>query len=213
VESLLDINELLVSAYLEHVLGCDMVETHAYIGERADCIDVIGVNTRQWKVYVCEVENHLLSSKTVVGQSTANHVDKCVTKFRHITRYSNQRYEGFEKSYMLWTPVIAEHNHEFVRNPNNDLNEIVTLVKIECGVELEVIANEKFNFCLKELRYAVGNTKKLFHSPVLRFIQMEEQLKALFNDGSTALVKPMPQSTKEDTSISEMNMVSIAKDQ
>lgn len=172
----MDLNELIASAYLEYVVGCDMVETHVYIGERSDSIDVIGVNTDDWTVYVCEVEDHLLGTRYSLSKQQKNHVTRCVRKFREIAYYVNHRYEGFEKRYMLWTPVVTEHNREFIRNPVQDLNEIVTLIHIEQGIKVEPVANERYAQCLTELRQALGNTKRVLNSPVLRFIQLEEQL-------------------------------------
>lgn len=207
----MDLNELIASAYLEYVVGCDMVETHIYIGERSDSIDVIGVNTADWTVYVCEVEDHLLGSKFSLSKQQKNHVTRCVRKFREIAYYVNQRYEGFEKRYMLWTPVVTEHDREFVRNPVQDLNEIVTLINIEQGITVEPIANERYAHCLKELRQTLGNTKRVLSSPVLRFIQLEEQLSRHIAGQPIATIASLPE-TPPAASDKPSKVVAIGKE-
>lgn len=207
----MDINELIATAYLQYVQQCDVVDTQVYIGERSDGIDVVGVDSQDWTVYVCEVDDHLISTRYSLAGRHVNHVDRYVRKFRDIAAYVDHRYEGFNKRYMLWVPVVTEHGREFVRNPMQDLSEIVTMIKIESGIDVDVIANERFAQALKQVRQALGNTPKILQSPILRFIQLEEQLNRHVANQPAARITEMPKARTEPVQ-PQSNIVAFGSD-
>lgn len=172
----MDVNELLVSAYLEHVKACDVVDVHETLGETRKSVDVLGVNTRQWRVYACLVENHVWHAEGSVGSASASAIARSVAQCRQMIAHVDRQYEGFEAEFMFWMPAITDGSLNIEKRPSDLLNEIVTLVQLECGVTLKTIANEQYLFRMKQLRHAIGSSQKIFKDPVLRFIQMEERL-------------------------------------
>lgn len=55
----MNVGEELVSAYLQHILGCDFTQQNLYTIDSQGEIDVVGLNLKDRSVYICEVAIHL----------------------------------------------------------------------------------------------------------------------------------------------------------
>lgn len=172
-----NIGESLVGDYLKVILGCDFVEFNLYTPDVQGEIDVVGINAKAKKIYICEVATHLVTGLMYVNpkNKTPDNVDRFVKKFTKNIQYANKYFDEYEKRFMLWSPIIknqvgAKHNQ--TNDILNIKNEIFNLF----NVDLEIICNKDYMECINKLRqYARTETKEL-KSPVLRLFQIEEKL-------------------------------------
>ena len=56
-----NIGEELAGEYLKIVKGCDFVEYNLYTPDIQGEIDVVGIDVRSKKIYICEVAIHLIT--------------------------------------------------------------------------------------------------------------------------------------------------------
>ena len=78
---MLNVGEQLVSSYLRHKRGCDFIETNIQTRDQGE-IDVIGLNTKRQRAYICEVSISLTSGI----QRTTRHGIETVKK--HTEKFS-----------------------------------------------------------------------------------------------------------------------------
>jgi hypothetical protein len=77
----MNVGEEIVAAYLEHVENCDFVQRHLYTKDVQGEIDVVGINLKENKVYLCESAVHLTTGLLYVKDGKTNNIDKLVEKF------------------------------------------------------------------------------------------------------------------------------------
>ena len=105
-----------------------------------------------------------------------DNVARFTRKFRKNIQYANKYFEGYEKHFMLWSPIVKNQGSGAKNNQTRDIEEIQSNLRTEFGVELELIVNQAYLNCLLQLReYAAKETKEL-KSPMLRLMQIEEKL-------------------------------------
>lgn len=173
-----NIGETLVGDYLKIILGCDFVEYNLYTPDVQGEIDVVGINAKGKKIYICEVATHLVTGLMYVNQKekTPDNVDRFVKKFTKNIEYANKYFPEYEKRFMLWSPIIKNQKTGAKFNQTDDIAKIKTEIMNRFQVEIEVICNQDYMDCLNQLRdYARTETKEL-KSPVLRLFQIEEKL-------------------------------------
>jgi Holliday junction resolvase-like predicted endonuclease len=174
-----DPGEQLVGEYLREIKECDFIEYNLQTKFIQGEIDVIGINTSKRIVYFCEVATHLETGLQYTKDKQPNNVDNLTKKFEKDINYAEKYFSGFEKIFMLWTPIIVIPKKEDTKhNQLRDINEIVKNIKERCNVNLEVIFNEKYFDCIKKLRVVAGKTSSAMNSPIMRFLQIEEKLKS-----------------------------------
>ncbi len=176
-----DPGENLVGQYLKYIKNCDFVEYNLQTKIRQGEIDVVGISSSERKVYICEVATHL----TGIGlQYTKNghpdNVNRLVKKFRNDIEYGNTNFKDFERVYMLWTPVAKSTGKNAKNDPFKDLQEIKNKVKSDHNIDLTIIANRDYMNAIEELRKVAAKTSYAMTSPIMRFMQIEETLKAKF---------------------------------
>ena len=164
-----NIGEEIAGAYLKVIKNCDFVDYN--INTMPDTqgeIDVIGVDTINKKVYVCEVAIHL---ETGLRYTNPDNTTKFISKFEKDILYTNKRFDkSYKKIYMLWSPIVKKHQLDSVSKVKNHLKD-------KHEVDLDLIINDKFQECLNNLRdYTSGQTNEL-NIPILRLMQIEEKLK------------------------------------
>jgi Holliday junction resolvase-like predicted endonuclease len=172
----MNVGEQLVSSYLRYVRGCEFTQTNLYTVEAHGEIDVIGINLRKKKVYICEVAIHLTTGLKYVKDKRSNNIQKLTDKFSRDIEYATKYFSEYERHFMLWSPIVKDSQGRAQYNQLGHLIAVKANIKEKYGVELECIINEAFHSCLKELRrFAAAQTSEL-QCPLLRLLQIEELL-------------------------------------
>ena len=176
-----DPGEHLVGQYLKYINNCDFVEYNLQTKMRQGEIDVVGISSYQKKVYICEVATHLTGvGLQYVKDNHPDNVDRLVKKFEKDIEYGNTNFKDFEQIYMLWTPLAKQTGKNAKNDPFRDLQEIKEQVKFKFNTDLTVIANNDYLEAIEKLRKIAANTSYAMASPIMRFLQIEETLKAKF---------------------------------
>jgi len=172
----LNIGEELVASYLEHLKGCDFIQKNLYTPDVQGEIDVVGINLKEKKIYICEVAIHLLTGLRYVKEKRSNNVQKLTEKLSRDIEYANKYFPDYERHIMLWSPIIKGSKEESKYNQEKDITQIGANIKAKYRFDIEFVINEKFLGCLNELReFAKTKTEEL-KNPVLRLLQIEETL-------------------------------------
>lgn len=172
-----NIGEEIAGIYLKVCRNCDFVEYNLYTTEVQGEIDVVGVDTKNKKVFVCEVAIHLETGLQYVNpkDKRPDNYERFVKKFEKDIFYTNRSFDDtYTKTYMLWSPIVKNQSGKY--NQLNDVTEVKKYLKEKHNVDLQLIINDTFLACLSELReFAVNQTEEL-KSPILRFMQIESKL-------------------------------------
>jgi len=172
----MNVGEELVSAYLQHVCHCEFVQTNLYTIDTQGEIDVIGINLKDRKVYVCEVAVHLTTGLQYTKNKRPNNIQKLTEKFSRDIEYAKEYFKGYERHFMLWSPVVKHRKGKQEYDQTNHLKEIEKGIKSKLSVDIEFIVNEKFLACLNSLRKIAREETADLKSPVMRLLQIEEHL-------------------------------------
>jgi len=175
----MNIGEEIVGAYLEHIKHCEFVQKNLYTPDVQGEIDVVGINLKNKEIYVCEVAIHLITGLQYVKEKQPNNIDKLTEKFSKDIEYADKYFHEYTKHVMLWSPIIKDQAKDAKHNQMRDVRKLCENIKTKYGVELEIIANEKFLSCLEELREHARKETKESKSPVVRLMQVEERLKGM----------------------------------
>jgi nitrogen regulatory protein PII-like uncharacterized protein len=181
----MNIGEEIAMAYLHYIKKCDFIQSNLYIPDIQGEIDVIGIDIKNKKIYVCEVAIHLITGLQYVHQTQKrpNNVNKLVDKFSKDIEYAIKYFPDYEKIAMLWCPIVKNQKIGSKHNQLNDVMEIKNIIFEKYNVELMTIINNEFMNCLNELRnYSIMDTKEN-KSPVIRLMQIEEYLKKHLEKG------------------------------
>ncbi|MDR1792888.1 MAG: hypothetical protein LBR36_05555 [Bacteroidales bacterium] len=174
--------EHLVGEYLKSVKKCDFVEYNLQTKEKQGEIDVIGINSIEKEIYVCEVAIHLETGLHYTKGNKPNNVDKLISKFEKDIKYTENTFPDYKHHFMLWTPIVRIPKKENVHNQLNDIEDVKKRIEAKKkGVSIELIYNEKFLQCIDELREKARATTQAMSSPIMRFLQIEEKLKEKTN--------------------------------
>ncbi len=160
---LTDVGEYLVGAYLQLVLGCDVVDYNARppgggMGGLEE-IDVIGLDLRSHRAYLCEVTTHIRGVLYGDNQTT---VERIAKKHERQKRYGSQCLENFECEYMFWSPVV----------PIGFITKHLAELK-----DLQLIINGEYKKRIGELRALAAETTHDARNPVFRVFQILEHLR------------------------------------
>lgn len=173
---MLNVGEQLVASYLRYIRKCDFIQTNLYTVDAHGEIDVVGINLKEKRVYVCEVAVHLTTGLQYVKEKRPNNIQKLTEKFSRDIEYTQKYLSEYEAHYMLWSPIVKDSQGLPLYNQLLHLANVTAALKAKYDVDLECIVNEKFLACLKELRiYAGGQTAEL-QCPLLRLLQVEVYL-------------------------------------
>lgn len=173
-----NIGEEITGDYLKIVKGCEFIEYNLYIPDVQGEIDVVGIDVRNKRLYVCEVATHLITGLKYVRDKRPDNVNRFVKKFTKNIEYAERYFGDHEKHFMLWSPVVKNPSPASKNNQLNDVTQVREILEKEFGYSLELIINEEYQKCLDQIRaFARSETKEL-KSPVLRLMQIEEKLNA-----------------------------------
>jgi len=170
--------EHLVGQYLRAVKKCDFVEYNLQTKFVQGEIDVVGINSVQKQIYICEVATHLETGLQYVKNNRPNNVERFKSKFTKNIEYAKRNFQGYECYYLLWSPIVKiPKKKDSKNNQEQDLQEIKTFLQENFNVELELVYNQKYLKCINELREVAKKTTQEMSSPIMRFLQIEEKLK------------------------------------
>ena len=171
-----NIGEEIVGTYIRECLDCDFVDYNVETrGEQGE-IDVIGINLKEKKAYVCEVVTHLTTGIQYVKDRRPDTYKRLVNKFKKDINYGKKFLKGFKISYMLWTPIV-KHSSNIIYNQFESIRKVQEDIFKEFKVKLEIISNELYQEKLNELRAVAKNKTSASNLNVLRYLQIEEHLK------------------------------------
>ncbi len=174
---MINVGEQLVASYLRYIRSCEFTQQNLYTIESQGEIDVVGINLIGKRVYVCEVAIHLTTGLQYVKDKRPNNIQKLTDKFLRDIAYAKKYFDGYEKTFMLWSPVVKGTGADQY-NQLGHINVIGSQIKAATGIDIEFVVNERFSECLQELRsFAKSQTADL-KCPVLRLLQIEEHLAA-----------------------------------
>ena len=174
---MLNVGEQLVSSYLQYIRGCNFTETNVYTGKSQGEIDVIGLNLSKQQVYICEVAVHLGGLQYVnFRNNQTDNVQKLTDKFSKDIEYARNYFDEYDQHFMLWSPIVKDSKGKPENNQMRHLAEIRENIKRKYSIDIEYIANEKFQECLEELRNFARHESKVLQCPLMRLMQIEEYL-------------------------------------
>ena len=176
-----DPGEHLVGQYLKYIKGCDFVEYNLQTKSKQGEIDVVGINSSESKVYICEVVTHLTGvGLQYVKDKRLDNVGRLTSKFRKDIEYGITNFRDFERIYMLWTPLAKDTGTMAKSNPFKDIRKVKEKIKSNFGIDLIIFANEDYMTALSELRIFASKTSYEMKSPIMRYLQIEETVKTKF---------------------------------
>lgn len=173
-----NIGEEITGDYLKIVKGCEFIEYNLYTPDVQGEIDVVGIDIKNKRLYVCEVAIHLVTGLQYVKNKRPDNVDRFVKKFTKNIQYAEKYFGDYEKHFMLCSPIVKIPGPGAKHNQLNDVTKIREILEEEFGYSLELIINQEYKKCLDQIHaFTMRETKEL-KSPVLRLMQIEDKLNA-----------------------------------
>jgi hypothetical protein len=136
----------------------------------------VGINLKKRKVYICEVAVHLATGLQYTKNKRPNNIQKLTEKFSRDIDYAKKYFADFDRHFMLWSPVVKSGKNNSPYNQLDHLQAISSNIQTSHGVNIEFVVNEKFLNYLKEMRQFAKSTSAELKCPVMRLLQIEEQL-------------------------------------
>ena len=168
-----DIGELIVETWLKEVVHCEFVE-YGVRTQKPGEIDVVGLSLQHNLAYLCEAATHIQG--LWYAYTTEQQSEKLVQKFQRAVQWANANLSRFpNRTYMLWTPVITKPSRPNVKlDHTRSVAQAKHLLQRDCGIDLQVVANDVYKEKLADLRLIAANKSRNAESPVLRLLQIEE---------------------------------------
>ena len=181
-----DPGEQLVGEYLRAVKNCDFIEYNLQIKFVQGEIDVVGIDSNNRKIYICEVATHLETGLQYVKNNKPDNVARFLSKFSKNIKYAKKHFSEFQIVFMLWTPIIRIPKKEGTMHSQlRDIEMIKDNIKKKYDVDVELVYNEIYLNCIKDLRKAARTTTQAMSSPIMRFLQIEEKLHSILKSSNT----------------------------
>jgi hypothetical protein len=171
-----NIGERIVGDYLRIKEDCDFIDFNVYTRDSQGEIDVVGINNKDKKVFICEVAIHLKTGLQYTKDRRPDTAQRLINKFIKDIEYGNECFQDYEKVFMLWSPIVKDSKGKIEYNQINQLEIMSKKIMERKKVKIELMINEKFKQALEELtNYAAKRTEEL-KSPVLRVLQIQKSL-------------------------------------
>ena len=152
----MNVGEQLVSSYLRYIRKCDFIQTNLYTVDVQGEIDVVGINLKERKVYVCEVAIHLTTGLQYVKDKRPNNINKLVEKFTRDIAYARKYLGEYEHHFMLWSPIVKDSKGDPQYNQLGHLAEVKRQVLAATQVDVKCVVNEAFRDKMTEMRRFAG---------------------------------------------------------
>lgn len=160
---LTDIGEYIVGAYLQLKLGCDVVDYNVRPPggglEGLEEMDVIGLDLKSHRAYLCEVTTHIRGLLYTDNRTTVERIEK---KHERQKRYGKKYLEQFQCQYMFWSPVV----------PVGFITEGLSHLP-----DLELVINGEYKRRVEELKVLARETTHDARNPVFRVLQILEHMR------------------------------------
>jgi len=160
---LTDIGEYFVGAYLQLKLECDVIDYNVRPPggglEGLEEMDVIGLDLKSHRAYLCEVTTHIRGLLYVDNRTT---VDRIIKKHERQKRYGVKFLKNFQCQYMFWSPVVP------VGYITASLSQLP---------DLELVINGEYTRRIDELRVLARETTHDARNPVFRVLQILEHMR------------------------------------
>lgn len=176
-----NVGEQLVASYLKHKKFCDFTQTnvntiHGDDGHQGE-IDVIGLDMKNKKIYVCEVAIHLATGILYTKNGKSNNTEKLIAKFTRDISYAKQYFPEYDKEFMLWSPIIKNQKGKEENNQQLQVDSACNHIHERYGIKIQIISNAKFLEKMNDLRKFASTKTEEMSCPILRVMQIEEYLK------------------------------------
>ena len=172
----MNVGEQLVSSYLRYIRKCDFIQTNLYtVGVQGE-IDVVGINLKEGKVYICEVAIHLTTGLQYVKDKRPNNVNKLVEKFTRDISYARDYLGEYAHHFMLWSPIVKDNKGNPQYNQLGHLAEVKQRIFETTQVELDCVVNGRFQAAMGEMREYAGRQTAELQCPLMRLLQIEQLL-------------------------------------
>ena len=171
--------EEITGNYLKWVLGCDFVEYNLAIKNPKGEIDVIGYDIDKKTVYICEVATHLETGLQYTKNNRPDNFDRLYKKFERDIQYGIDYWPDYSVFYMFWSPIVKSTKPGSKYNQINDLARLNDQLKkkFDDYGTVELIINEKYLACLKELMKVALEKTEAMPTTIMRFLQIYEKTK------------------------------------
>ncbi len=161
---LTDVGEYIVGAYLRLKLNCDFVDYNVRVPggglQGLDELDVLGLDFRHKRAFLCEVTTHIRGVLYKNNQETVRRITK---KYRKQQSYAREHLPDFkDRHFMFWSPVV----------PRGYVTE-----HLERLTGLELIINGEYKRCIEELRVIAAKETYDARNPFFRILQILEHLR------------------------------------
>lgn len=165
---------------MHYIVGCDFIKydtpvkfewrSKKFRGE----IDVIGLDSRNNTIYICEVATHT-GGLQYTKDNRPNNINKIIDKFERAIGYFEIKYKGIYKGeFQFWCPILRNSKAGSLHNQVKDIEEIKKTVRNKWQIELNVISDARYMQCIYQLRDVARREKGHIKTPVMRFMQIEE---------------------------------------
>ncbi len=160
---LTDIGEFIVGGYLQLKLECDVVDYNVRPPggglQGLEELDVVGLNLKQHKAYLCEVTTHIRGLQYKDNKTTAERVQQ---KHERQVWYGKNYLHDFSCEYMFWSPVV----------PVGYITD-----RLEQLPNLQLIINGEYKRRIGELRQLAAQTTHDARNPFFRMLQIIEHMR------------------------------------
>ena len=161
---LTDVGEYIVGAFLRLKLNCDFVDYNVRVPggglQGLDELDVLGLDFRHKRAFLCEVTTHI---RGVLYKNNHETVKRITNKYRKQQRYAREHLPDFkDRIFMFWSPVV----------PKGYITE-----HLERLHGLELIINGEYKRRIQELRKIAARETYDARNPFFRILQILEHLR------------------------------------
>ncbi len=163
----MEIGESLVGAFLKFFESCDIVEYNLILPRQIDSqgeIDVVGINFKDQKIFLCEVVTHLQTMNYGSREETVNKIRQKMEKNRKL---AEMQFADWEAIYMVWSPTVGQLM-------DDGLNAMLNELK---GIKVDLIFNEEYANRVIKLIEKASHDIKDYNEPFFRCLQILTHLK------------------------------------
>ena len=171
-----NVGEEIAGLYLQIERGCDFIQYNLYTPDVQGEIDVVAVNFADRIVYICEVAVHLVTGLQYVKGTSPDTLERFLKKFNKDIDYAEKAFGGFDRRYMLWSPIVRSAGPTAKYDQMKAVEEVKRRIRADRGVDIDLVVNEAFQDALTKLRAYAGTRTEELKSPVLRLLQIEAVL-------------------------------------
>jgi len=170
-----NIGEELCGEYLKYIYQCEFITYNVTNPDIQGEIDVIGINLQSKILYICEVAVHTYGLQYVTDNRPDDY-NRFMSKLEKDIKYATKYFSDFIIKPMIWSPIVKISKETSKYNTIEELNKVVSDIKLKYDLSVELIINNKFYQCMNELKEYTDKETSEFKSNVMRLFQIERSL-------------------------------------